>query len=666
MNATLGRLLILASVGLACSGAVVAFAAGKRNDLAGLKLSRTLAKAFSWALILANLVMVKALLERDFTVGYVDQVGSHDVPNYIAVVSLWSALEGSILFWGFVMGGFILWFLRSVKDQHNDLEPYTIGSILVIGAFFGFLIAGPANPFHTVEPKAFHVGPNPLLQNHYLMIVHPPMLYLGYVGMMIPFSMGVAALLRGRLGPAWMRAMRRFMLMPWGFLTAGIVLGGWWAYEVLGWGGYWAWDPVENASFLPWLSATAFLHAAQLQERRGILKGWTIVLLLTTFALTILGTFMTRSGVFNSVHSFTQSPIGPTFLVFLAVVLAVSVVLLSLRMHLMEPDGEFKSPVSRDAMFVLNNLFFVAFTFVVLIGTVFPLLAEAIRGVKISVGEPYFNMLSVPIGVAIVFLMGVGPALPWGRATPREVQRALTGPAIGGLLACIVPIVANWHTMWVLLTWYVSGFAATVALRDLWTPVLAIKRRKELPLGAAAAEAFKRGRRRMGGQIVHLGVCVMAVSIATSGSFQATQELVLDVGQSAEVEGYTLRFDGAKRYKEPHRSVVAAKIAVLQDGKQLTTLEPRMNRYTGQMAPIGTPAVHSRVGEDLYLSVMQVDDQDQYVGLRIFVNPLVTWLWVATAIMVLGCGIALWPSRKSDAAAVAGPGPQAPQEEAAA
>jgi cytochrome c-type biogenesis protein CcmF len=665
VNGLLGRLLILAALGAASGGAVVAFAAGKRNSAEGLRWARRLAGAFSWCLIAANAVMVTALLQRDFTVKYVDQVGSVDVPDYIAVISLWSALEGSILFWGLVLGLYTLWFLRSMGREHRDMQPYTIGAILTIGAFFCLLVSGPANPFVTVTPKDFHIGPNPLLQNHYLMIIHPPTLYLGYVGMTIPFSMGIAALLRGRLGAGWMKPMRRFMLVPWGFLTAGIVLGGWWAYEVLGWGGYWAWDPVDNASFLPWLSATAFLHAAMLQERRGILKGWTIVLLLATFALTILGTFMTRSGVFNSVHSFTQSPIGPMFLVFLAVVMAVSVVLLSLRMHLMEPDGEFKSPVSRDAMFVLNNLFFVAFTFVVLIGTVFPLLAEAIRGVKISVGAPYFNLLSVPIGVAIVFLMGVGPALPWGRATPKEVQRALGVPTVLGLLALVLPVAMGWRNGWVLATWYVAGFAAAVSLRDLWTPVAAIRRRKGVALGAALGEAFRRGRRRIGGQVVHLGVAMMAVAIATSGAFQASRELMLDRGESVEVEGYTLTFDGAERFQEPHRSVVAANFSVTRDGVPVTTLSPRMNRYTGQMAPIGTPAVHSRVGEDLYLSVMQIDDAGAYAGVRVFVNPLVSWLWVATGVMVLGCLIALWPAPRRDAAVLAGPTRGEPGEAAA-
>ncbi len=665
MNSSLGQLLILTALCTASAGAVVGFATGRSRSEKGILWTRRLAAACSWALIGANVVMVKALLQRDFTVRYVDQVGSHDVPDFIAVVSLWSALEGSILFWGAVLGVYVLGFLWAMKDRQRDLMPYALATICVVGAFFAFLIAGPADPFAAVTPRSFHGGPNPLLQNHYLMIVHPPTLYLGYVGMTIPFSMGIAALLAGRLGTAWMRSMRLAMLVPWGFLSIGIVLGGWWAYEVLGWGGYWAWDPVENASFLPWLSGTAFLHAAMLQERRGILKGWTLVLLLATFALTILGTFMTRSGVFNSVHSFTQSPIGPIFLVFLAIVMIVSVVLLSLRMHLMEPDGEFKSPVSRDAAFVLNNLLFTAFTFVVLVGTVFPLLAEAVRGVKVSVGEPYFNLLSVPIGVAIVFLMGVGPALPWGRATPAETQKALMMPAIAGAVLCLIAFAIGWRTFWVQATWFVSGFAGAVTLRDLWTPVAAIRRRSSMGLGAAISEAYRRGRRRVGGQVVHLGVALMAIAIATSSSYQVTEELVLDRGETAEVAGWTLRFDGTTKTQEPHRQVVAASIVVSKDGAEVTTLHPAMNRYKGQMNPIGTPSVHSRLGGDLYLSAMQIDDAGAYVGLRVFMNPLVAWIWLAAGVMVLGCLIAAWPSRAARAASAEGGDPE-PATEAAA
>ena len=647
-NALLGRGLILLSIALAVSGAIVGYWGGRRRTEAAHQWTKSLAYSFGFSLILANVVMIKALLEHDFSVKYVAQVGSRATPVHITIVSLWSSLEGSILFWGAVLGVFTIVFVWRVADKHRDMAPYTIATILTVGMFFGFLLAGPANPFlDTPLPiPEDGPGPNPLLQNHILMIVHPPMLYLGYVGMTIPFAMGVAALLRGRLGAGWMRPIRTWMLIPWGFLTAGIVLGGWWAYEVLGWGGYWAWDPVENASFLPWLTASAFLHAAMLQERRGILKGWTLMLLLTTFCLTILGTFMTRSGVFNSVHSFTQSPIGPAFLVFLGIAMVVSIVLVALRMHLLTPEGEVRSPVSREAAFVMNNMLFVFFTLLVLVGTVFPLLAEAVRDVKISVGEPYFNRMGVPIAISIVFMMGIGPALPWGRASREEIVRLLGPPAVAGLLVTGFAAALGVRQFLPAVTMFVSGFAASVSLRDMFEPVAVRHRRGGLSWPGALADAYRRGRRRYGGQIVHLGVAMMAVGIALSSSYKIVTEGVIDKGQSLSVGDYTLRFEGVRQETLPHRRATIAQMTVMnQSGAVLGNLEPRMNHYRGQMNPIGTPAVRSTLFEDLYLSVMTIDPGGAYVGMRAFVNPMIYWIWLAAGIMVLGCFVAGWPAR---------------------
>lgn len=653
-NAVLGRGLILLSIALAASGAIVGFWGGRRRTEAAHQWSKSLAYSFGFSLILANVVMIKALIQHDFAVKYVAQVGSRSTPLHITIVSLWSSLEGSILFWGAVLGIFTVAFVYRVADKHRDMAPYTIGTILTIGVFFGVLLAGPANPFlDTPQPIPLDgPGPNPLLQNHLLMIIHPPMLYAGYVGMTIPFAMGVAALLRGRLGAGWMRPIRTWMLIPWGFLTAGIVLGGWWAYEVLGWGGYWAWDPVENASFLPWLTASAFLHAAMLQERRGILKGWTLMLLLTTFCLTILGTFMTRSGVFNSVHSFTQSPIGPAFLVFLGIAMVASIVLVALRMHLLTPEGEVRSPASREAAFIMNNMLFVFFTFLVLVGTVFPLLAEAVRDVKISVGEPYFNRLGVPIAISIVFMMGIGPALPWGRASKDELVKILGPPTAAGLLVTGLAAAMGVRQFLPAVTMFVSGFAAYVSLHDMVEPVLVRHRRGGVAWGTAMAEAWTRGRRRYGGQIVHLGVAMMAVGIALSSSYKIVTEGVIDRGESLSVGDYTLRFEGASQETLPHRRSTIADMTVMDlSGKVLGTLQPRMNHYRGQMNPIGTPAVRSSLFEDLYLSVMTIDPEGKYVGMRAFVNPMIYWIWLAAGIMVLGCLVAGWPTRAEERAA---------------
>ena len=647
MNSLLGQGLILLSLATAASGSVVGYVAGRSGSAVGAQWTKRLTLIFCAALVAANVVMEKALLEHDFTVKYVDQVGSTSSPLHITIVSLWSALEGSILFWGLVLALFTATFVLTTGKRHPDMVPYTLATILAVGTFFCFLIAGPADPFAAVTPRPDiqHTGPNPLLQNHLLMIIHPPMLYLGYVGMTIPFAMGIASLLRGRLGAAWTRPMRRWMLVPFGFLTVGIVLGGWWAYEVLGWGGYWAWDPVENASFLPWLTAAAFLHAAMLRERRGLLAGWTIVLLLTTFALTILGTFMTRSGVFNSVHSFTQSAIGPTFLVFLAIVLVVSVVLVALRAHLLDREGELKSPLSRDAAFILNNLLFAAFTFTVLVGTVFPLLAEAVRDVKLSVGGPFFNQLTVPIGVAIVFLMGVGPALPWGRVTGKEAVQVLKIPVISGAVVMAIAGALGIRQFWPAATFFVSGFAASVSLRDMLTPAITRMRARGLPFPTALRETFARGRRRYAGHIVHLGVALMAVSIAVSSSYQQIGEGSLAKGEALPLGPYELRFDSSRNYKETHRDVAEARFTVLHDGQSLGELTPRLNRYRGEMTPIGTPAVLTTARQDIYLSLMNIEAGGDRVGLRAFINPMVVWIWIASGMMALGVLVALWPER---------------------
>src|SRR5437764_1664607 len=429
----LGRTLILLALLAASTGAVVALTTGARPSSLGWTWSRRLAYAFGAFMLLANLTMEYALLSHDFSVSYVAHVGSRSVPTWVSIVSLWSSLEGSILFWGLILGAYVAIATRQIGESHPEHAPYAAGVWLACGAFFSFLLAGPAQPFATVlSPPLDGPGPNALLQNHYLMVIHPPFLYSGYVGMTIPFGLACAALLVGRLGNDFIRPLRNCLLLPWIFLTVAIVLGGWWAYEVLGWGGYWAWDPVENASFLPWLTATAALHSALLVERKGVLKGWTVTLVLATYLLTILGTFMTRSGVFNSVHSFTQSAIGPTLLAFLGAALLFSIAALALRVDTLAPEGSLETGPSRDAAFLVQNLLFVLFTFTVLLGTVFPLVVEAVLGVQMSVGRPYFDKLSVPIGVALLFVMGVGPALPWGRATPQQLRKALLPPLIRG------------------------------------------------------------------------------------------------------------------------------------------------------------------------------------------------------------------------------------------
>ncbi len=661
MVATLGRTLILLALLAASAGSLVGFATGARPSAVGWRWARRLAYAFAALMVLANLTMEYALLTHDFSVSYVAHVGSRSVPTWVSIVSLWSSLEGSILFWGLVMGVYIAIATRRYADDHPEYMPYAVGVWLACGAFFSFLLAGPAQPFAAVlNPAADGPGPNPLLQNHYLMVIHPPFLYSGYVGMTIPFGLACAALLVGRLGHDFIRPLRNFLLLPWIFLTCAIVLGGWWAYEVLGWGGYWAWDPVENASFLPWLTATAALHSAILVERKGVLKGWTVTLVISTYLLTILGTFMTRSGVFNSVHSFTQSAIGPTILVFLAAALLFSVVLLTLRIDGLSAEGRLETGPSRDVVFLVQNLLFVLFTFTVLLGTVFPLVVEAVRGVQMSVGRPYFDKMSVPIGVALLFLMGVGPALPWGRADREQLKSALLPPVVTAALLMFLGVLLGVRNAWTLLALAFGGFTAQVTVRELLLPV----RQRMRARGEGVAEAFRqaqsRGRRRFGAYIVHAGAVVVIAAVAVSSTMGTSKEVQLNKGESATIGAYTVTFVNAERLTEPHRESALARMEIRKNGREVGWLYPRMNQYENQREPIGTPAVRSGLTEDLYLSVHNIDVESGSVGLLILVNPMVLWIWVATAVMALGGLVALVPAWRGATAEARVTAPAAP------
>jgi cytochrome c-type biogenesis protein CcmF len=641
----LGRALVLLALLAASGGALVGFATGARPTALGWLWARRLAYAFAAFMALANLLMEYALLSHDFSVSYVAHVGSRSVPTWVSMVSLWSSLEGSILFWGLVMGVYVAVATRQNRDKHPEYMPYAVGVWLACGAFFSFLLAGPAQPFATVPgPPLDGPGPNALLQNHFLMVIHPPFLYSGYVGMTIPFGLACAALLVGRLGHDFIRPLRNFLLLPWIFLTVAIVLGGWWAYEVLGWGGYWAWDPVENASFLPWLTATAALHSALLVERKGVLKAWTVTLVIGTYLLTILGTFMTRSGVFNSVHSFTQSAIGPTILVFLAAALIFAVVLLTLRVNALAPEGRLETGPSRDVVFLVQNLLFVLFTFTVLLGTVFPLVVEAARGVQMSVGRPYFDRMSVPIGVCLLFVMGVGPALPWGRATGRQLRSALLPPLFTAAALAVLGFVLGVRNPWTLLALFFGGFTAQVTVSELLLPVRQRMRSHGESFLEAFGQARQRGQRRFGAYIVHAGALLAIVAIAVSSTMGTSKEIQLRQGESTTLGAYSLTFVNAERVSEPHRESVLARMDVSKNGRPIGSLYPRMNQYESQREPIGTPAVRTSLTEDLYLSIHNIDPGNRTVGLLVLVNPMVGWIWIATAIMALGGLLALMPA----------------------
>jgi len=647
VNSTLGYGLVLAGLACAAFGAIVGITSGLMKNEAGFVWVKRAVIAFAVCMLGANLVMEYALLTHDFSVKYVSQVGSRATPTLFTIVSLWSALEGSILFWGAILAVYVLAFTLVHQREAPLYMSLAVGVMMCVAVFFAFLIAGPANPFGAVaNPLPDGPGPNPLLQNHILMVVHPPMLYLGYVGMVVPFGVAAGGLLRGQLSSAWMVPLRRWTLVPFAFLTTGILLGAWWAYAVLGWGGYWAWDPVENASFLPWLTATAFIHSTMVHERKQMLKLWTLSLALMTFLLTILGTFMTRSGVFNSVHSFTQSDIGPTFLVFIAILLVFSVALLTVRGPLLVAEESIGSMVSREFAILVNNVLFASLTATVLYGTLHPLVTEAFFNKRVTVGEPYFNIMSMPQMIFVLFLMGVGPVLPWGDAT-KKTWRQLAVPAAAAAVAAIVCVALGLREPLSLLTFALCAFVAVVTLRELFHPAwVRMKEHQESPWLAVYRSAT-RSRRRFGGYIVHLGIVMVFVSVAASRAYVQRATGRVSATESMQLAGFQVKYDGLKNGKEPHRDWTGVSLNVTDPSGKTETFTPKMNFYERSNDPIGTPAVWSRPGGDFYISLVAYSDEDNNASLNIWHFPLVAWLWWSIPVMFLGTAIAAWPSRRT-------------------
>jgi len=646
----LGRSVVLLGLLVAVLGAIIAFVSAARENRAGMKIARRAAYVFSGTMIFATGLMEYALLTHDFSVDYVAQVGSLSTPTIITIVSLWSALEGSILLWGLFLGVFTLIFALQSRRLDPQQSAYSLGVLLSICVFFAFLVASIANPFAPVEQVLTDgPGPNPLLQNHPLMIIHPPSLYAGFVGMSVPFAIGAGALLAGRLDALWISLLRRWALVIWSFLTLGILLGGWWSYEVLGWGGYWAWDPVENGSFMPWLTLTAFLHSAMVTDKRKLFSSWSIVLILISFLLTLLGTFLTRSGVLESVHNFSEGAIGPTFFAFIGFTLVFCVALLAARLDRMPTGTKTLHLKSRESAFLINNLLLVVFTFTVLLGTLFPLIVEALNDERISVGRPFFDVVCAPICLMLLFMMGVGPSLPWGQASAKDCQKMRLPFAVGFVLMAVAYALGMESPMG-LLTFLLAGFAGSVSVRVIFSPALLRRKSKSEPLVLAFWKSLGGSRRRIGGHIAHLGLFLLAVSLATAETHRQDTRAALTQNEAQSVFGYDLTFVDTKKVNESNRISDVAEIDVAVGGVSLGSLSPRDNTYLkGKMAgqKIGTPAVRSGMKEDLYLTLLRVDESAgvKIASVRVIVQPMMRWLWFGGLVMVAGGLIAAWPKR---------------------
>jgi len=645
MLSLLGSTFVLAAL-LGAAVVVVAGYWGGLRDRPALRDAARYGVYFVFVAMLgAVVVMEVALLTHDFSVEYVASVGSRETPTYYTAISLWSSLDGSILFWGLILAGYAALVARVSRDDYPRFMPFVNATNMLVGLFFFGLLVGPADPFGVVSPApANGPGPNPLLQNHPLMGLHPPLLYLGYVGMTVPFSFAIAALVSGNLSERWIRASRRWMLGPWAFLTLGIVAGAWWSYEVLGWGGYWAWDPVENASFLPWLTATAFLHSVMVQERRGMLKTWNLSLVIGTFLLTIFGTFLTRSGILDSVHAFTEGLIGPIFFTFMAVVTIGSLALVAWRGDRLHAPGRLDGVASRESAFILNNLLFMALTFTVLLGTLFPLVVEAVRGSRISVGPPYFDMVSAPIGMALLFLMGVGPSLPWGRTDPDRMKRTFWLPTAVGAAISAMALALGVRAVYPVLTFGLAGFVMTTIVEEFRKGMDARRRISGARRLGALRELLLRNGRRYGGYVVHAGVVVIIVALSISKEWRFEREVTVQRGESMEIGDYQVRLDRVWGEQQPQRFVVGSTVQVFAGDEPAGTLEPSLNFYPNSDQPIATPAVRSTPKEDLYLTLMAFDSEEgRHATIRAIVNPAVPWLWVGGLIIGFGALLAIWP-----------------------
>ena len=590
--------------------------------------------------------MWAALLTDDFTLRNVAGYSSSTLGWHYKITALWASQAGSLLLWGWLLTVFAALVVWTNRRRNRELMPVVVAVLMGIAIFFTGLLSFVTSPFETlavVPPEGG--GLNPLLQNGYMQ-AHPPLLYLGYVSLAVPFAFAMAALVTRRLDTAWITSVRRWTIFAWLFLGVGILLGSRWAYEELGWGGYWAWDPVENAALMPWLVATAFLHSVMVQERRGMLKVWNMALVIVTFSLALFGTFLTRSGIVNSVHAFGESTLGPWFLGFIAAIAVGSVALLISRLPLLRSTHSLESYLSREAIFLFNNLLLVGLAFAVFWGTVFPILSEAVRGDRIAVGQGYFDQVSLPIGLALLVLTGVGPLIAWRKASWVQLRRRfaapllITGVAVGALML-VTDVWTRWAAGAVVTA---AVFVTACILGEFWRGMKVRHALGGITWPGALLAIVARNRRRYGGYLVHLGIVVLFVGLACSKSFSTEADLRLRQGESATVAGYTFVYEDSRRSAGEHLMSVGTTLGVYRGEERIGTMSPGVNFYRASQQRSTEVAVDSNPMRDLYVVLMGLDASGR-ATLSVFVNPLVMWLWIAGVIVVAGGLVAAWPER---------------------
>ena len=618
-----------------------------RHDLA-VAGRRAMTVSFGFT-VLATIALLTALKAHDFSLDYVARYSSRSLSGPYTLAALWGGMEGSLLFWTLLLTGFSSLALTRVPIRDPRPHAWATAVLAGIATFFLVLLVAPATPFAELSPPpADGSGLNPLLQSPG-MLIHPPLLYTGFVGFSIPFAFAMGALLSGRIDDGWFTSTRRWTLFAWSALSIGIVLGGAWAYTELGWGGYWAWDPVENASFMPWLTATAFLHSVVIQEKRRMLKVWNVTLILLTYVLAVFGTFLTRSGILSSIHTFTEGPIGKWFLPFLALMLIGGLAVIIMRLDRLRSENRFDAIVSRESAFLANNVLFMAAAFAVLWGTIYPIVAEVTSGVRLSVGPPFFNSVFVPIALAILLLTGIGPLISWRRMSRGAFSRIVRAPLAGGVSAIAILALAGVDSVGALLAFGLCVFTTTAVLGE-FVRGSSVYRAQGVPWLAALARTIGRNRRRYGGYIVHLGVVLIVIGLA-GGAFKTERHALLERGQDMRVGAYTLTYEDLSRSETPEKQINTVVVSVTRGEEVVTTLTPERNFHLAQGQPQSEVAIRTTPVEDLYVVVTSIDP-DGAAALRAFVNPLTWWIWSGASVMLAGMAILL-----SSPAPVAQPGP---------
>ncbi len=670
--ADLGLIALIVAAVVAVFGIAANLIGAGQGRPALVTAGRNALYVVSGLVLLASLILIAALIRRDYSIAYVVSYTSNDLPLFYTIASFWGGQAGSLLFWLLVQSGYAAAVTFFQWRQQPVLRPYITAVLLVIQLFFLIVLLFAANPFARLwvmpdgsnQPAVFAPagavqpdvmdgqGLNPILQN-YWMVIHPIMLYLGWIGMSVPFAFAVAALVTGQLGNEWVRSIRRWTLIPWMFLTVGILMGSQWAYVELGWGGYWAWDPVENASFLPWLTATAFLHSIMIQERRGMLKVWNLALVFITFILTIVGTFITRSGVIESVHSFALSNIGPLFLAFIVLVMFGYLVLLGTRLPQLRSANQLDSMLSRESAFLFNNLILVGIAFVTLFGTLYPIISDGLSQVlpidKMSFAAPWFNKVTGPLFLTLIALMGSAPLLAWRRTSTATLRQNFTFPILFGLGTALLVFVLGIRKPYPLLSFAVVGFVVGGIIQEFYRGARVRRLNKGESWPVAIYQLIRRNQRRYGGYIVHLGVILIMVAIIGANAYQSEAQANLQQGESLVVENYELTFLNLRQNEGPTYDQVEALLEVKRNGRVAGTIAPAMNFYrtvAGQDQPTNEIAIRMGLGEDLYVVLAGWEGVGETASFKVYVNPLMTWMWIGGLVMVLGTLAAIWPHHR--------------------